>query len=299
MAETSQLGPGIRVHTSDFYQTNCVLLGGGAIRPRSGAAASAAPRALVVVDPGVTPEDLTAVRSLAVGASQVTVGFTHTDFDHVIGWRELSPRAVIAHPLAATRDPGPLRAEVAAFDARSGVARKVIWDYPPQALFESPQELTASDLAGLDLRLYPAPGHTGDSAFFVFPEQALLIAGDYLSDLFFPIIYASALAYRESLRLARSLMETYGVESLVPGHGAPARSAREMKARLHDDTAYIDELISLANGVLARGLTLEQTCALGMRMRFRGKRISDGLARNHEDNVRLAYAELKAARAAG
>src|SRR5262249_4411154 len=69
-----------------------------------------------------------------------------------------------------------------------------------------------------------APGHTDDGLIVSFPDEHLLVVGDYLSALEIPGVYDSVAAYRTTLQDLAGVIERERPLYVGGGHGRPATS---------------------------------------------------------------------------
>lgn len=211
MRRAGDTGGVAEVFTSRYLQTNAVVVD--------------LPGGRVLVDSPYFPDELAGLP----GVDRLFA--THAHFDHLLG-RLAFPGA----PLLAARDtagalPGTAARELAAEDARRYVARDRALD------------LTGAEgVDGLDgTELIPtAPGHTGDGCAVWIEDEALLIAGDHLSDVEIPLLsWAGSL---DGYRAALDRLEPYvrRARLVVPGHGSPADGAAAL-ARLEEDRRYLSD----------------------------------------------------------
>ena len=100
------------------------------------------------------------------------------------------------------------------------------------------------------MTFYLTPGHTKDSMMVVVWQIGLCIAGDYLSNVEFPLIYDSSMAYEDTLEKLPSIHDRNWFTRLVPGHGDPALTINEWLHRRTESLSYIYALReSIATGV--------------------------------------------------
>jgi glyoxylase-like metal-dependent hydrolase (beta-lactamase superfamily II) len=109
---------------------------------------------------------------------------------------------------------------------------------------DHPVEQDGQTLIFGDLKLtgYTAPGHTNDGLFTIVESAGLFIAGDYLSDVEFPYIYDSSLAYEATLGKLERMMDRHPFTLLVPGHGEAADGRSELERRREESLKYIHNM---------------------------------------------------------
>ena len=230
----TQVADGVWVHTSQFMQSNAVVVQG-----RAG---------VLLVDPGVTGAELACLADdLDELGLPVVAGFsTHPHWDHLLWHARLGapPRHATARCAAAVRerlsDPGAM-ARVATMipadlvdevpldllGAVTGLpagATQVPWDGPAVRVLEHQAH---------------APGH---AALLI--EGGVLVAGDLLSDLLIPILDLNGTAepVEDHLAALRGLEEVADeVAVVVPGHGSVG-GADQVRLRIDQDRAYVRSL---------------------------------------------------------
>ena len=264
--------PHLWVAQSRFWQTNAGLwLNGG--------------RACLI-DPGVYPDEIAALARFVAGQDVVsrTIVLTHSHWDHILGPERLPGAQVVAHASFSTCVLGNEgQAWVERWEAREGIARGRPFVAPqPDVAFEDEMTLRVGDLS---LRLIHAPGHTADQLVVYHPESATLWAADTLSDLEPPYLSHSLAAYERTL----TRLSTLEVRLLVPGHGSPTTDARQIRARLSEDAAYLAELRDRVARAVRGGRAAAETVALCADMRYR---LPEENAGPHRMNVETAYLEL-------
>ncbi len=223
-----EVRPGVRVWSHALYQTTTTVVTG-----RGGAC--------LVIDPAITAADLEGLardlRNLGLAAA---AGFaTHPHWDHVLWCRALGdvPRFAAAEAVEVGRRmrdrlwaeaeaaaPGHDASRFARLMALDGRHACVPWPGPPVAV---------------TVHAGHAPGH----AALLLPAQAVLVAGDMLSDVEIPLLDLEASDplgdYRKGLeRLAAAARPATVV---VPGHGSVG-DRRELGRRLDADRRYLDDL---------------------------------------------------------
>ena len=79
-------------------------------------------------------------------------------------------------------------------------------------------------MGGFDWQAHHAPGHDMEALVFHCPEARILISGDALWQDGFGIVFAEVLGTGEGLKATRATLDMIGglgVETVIPGHGAP------------------------------------------------------------------------------
>ena len=282
MTPWTDLGGGVLVRQSAVFWMNSALL--------------LDPGHAVLVDPGVLPSELEdladAVR--AAGPRTVSIVFTHSHWDHVLGRPWWPAAATVGHARLAAelrRDAGAILAEASGHAARAGET----WDRGFQAFAP---DLVVEDERSLALgpwRLVPreAPGHCDSQISAHLPDRRLLLAGDLLSDLEIPWLDREPAAYRRTLERIGMLAGAGEIETLVPGHGAIARGRTAVLERLHRDLGYLDSLVAEVRAAREAGLALEEAQARLAALDYPGKGAADPMDDVHRENVRIAWQRME------
>ncbi|MCR4404047.1 MAG: MBL fold metallo-hydrolase [Candidatus Acetothermia bacterium] len=242
-----------------------------------------------LVDPGVFPEEIEALARFLEerGAPPEVIVLTHSHWDHLLGPERFPGVKIIAQAnyLAAIsgRAADEIPWQIEEWAAEHGIDRPQPFSLPePDETFGEMLELAVGELA---LRLVHAPGHAVDQAVVYEPESATLWAADMLSDLEIPFVSHSLSAYEETL----AMLSAWEVRVLIPGHGQPTASKREIRSRLEEDRAYLAELRARVLQAVREGLTVGEAVRLCADMPYRHPQENIG---PHRLNVESAYLEL-------
>ncbi len=260
----------LTVFQSALFQTNSAVIEGDEF--------------VLVVDPTWLPQEVEEiaqhVRSIRARRDLYLL-FTHSDFDHILGYGAFPEAATIASR-AFVDNPNTERnvQAVRAWDGEYYVQRPYAVSYPEITIAAASdgQELVLGETR---LTFYEAPGHNPDGLLTVIEPHGILIAGDYLSDIEFPYIYQSSAAYEETLGKLDGILEQHTVRVLVPGHGQVATDQAQMRERQRHSFEYIRELRShLAAGDQAAVDAMIAGCAFPL-----------GMESFHEGNQKLMREE--------
>jgi len=202
---------------------------------------------VLVVDPCWLPHEVREIRSYVDGCKgdrPLYLLFTHSDYDHIIGYGAFPEATVIASQAMRDRtlaDQAAIVEQVHAFDDEYYITRDYPTAYPAIDLaYATDGEQLA--LGSTVLTFYQAPGHNPDGMFTVVEPIGLLIAGDYLSDVEFPYIYHDSRAYERTLSKLDRIMARHRIILLMTGHGHMTDDRKEMERRQREALAYIAEL---------------------------------------------------------
>ncbi|CAI6078754.1 MBL fold metallo-hydrolase [Cohnella sp. JJ-181] len=202
---------------------------------------------VVVADPCWLPREVGEIRTFTdsvKGDRQVVLLFTHSDYDHIIGWGAF-PDAVVVASGSFARSPASERErnleQIRDFDDQYYLKRDYEIAYPKtdHAMDGDGAELP---LGNARLVCYQAPGHNADGMMTVVEPHGILILGDYLSDAEFPFIFHDSRQYEETLLKLDAILERHEIKLFVPGHGTPTSDPSEILSRRDADLRYIREL---------------------------------------------------------
>ena len=231
-----QVADGVLIHTSEFCQSNAVVVQG-----RAG---------VLLIDPGVLGDELTDLANdLRQQGQPVVAGFsTHPHWDHLL-WHEglgAAPRYGTARCAAS------VRAQLSDARAKARIAEQLI---PPDIAGQVPLDLLGL-ITGLpagtaripwhgpQVRIIEHQAHAPGHAALLIEERGVLVAGDMLSDVLIPMLDLNDTAdpiedYLAALRLLEGAAGDLDV--LVPGHGSIG-GADQVRARIDQDRAYVHAL---------------------------------------------------------
>ncbi len=221
--------PAVTVFQSALFQTNSTVVQTADM--------------VLVVDPNWLPDEVLEIRQFVenVRAGRpVWLLFTHSDYDHVIGFgafpgaKVICSRAMLQNPAKAE-----ILQQIHQFDHDYYVNRPYPVIFPEKADFEVFRDATLFKLGGTKMTFYLAPGHTADGIVCVIWHLGLCIAGDYLSNIEFPFIYHSSFEYEKTLEKFAKIHDKTWFVRLVPGHGDLSPSIQDWLERRNDGLAYI------------------------------------------------------------
>ena len=247
---------------STLYQTTTLELRRGADR--------------LLVDPGISPWEIDeVVSSTADPVTQVLV--THADWDHVMALGVLADAQVTASTGAAER--------IRSGEARASIEKESVEAYIPYVALdalhceqevEPPADVTLGPWSAV---CRPGRGHTDDGLITLFPEERILVIGDYLSELEIPFAHSSVADYQQTIHTLIGVIERERPEFVVVGHGKPHTSDRALQIA-DEDLDYVEALLAFAQA----GCPADQ--AERIAVPFRGGGPYDRVA--HGANVKVA-----------
>lgn len=202
---------------------------------------------LLLVDPNWLPIEIDNIRQIvrnSQGDKPLYLLFTHSDYDHIIGYQAFPDATVIAsQALVDNPDKTSILKQIKDWDDENYIKRSYSIEYPKVDIIikEDAQQLKVGHTV---LTFYLAPGHNTDGIFTIVESLGIWIVGDYLSNIEFPYIYHSSYAYEDTLKKVLTILEKHAPKVLVTGHGDVALSSQEILQRQKDAFAYITSLRS-------------------------------------------------------
>jgi len=227
---------GLTVFTSALYQTTSTFV--------------ETPRAVFLIDPCWLPYEIEQIRNFVqsrIKQRKLYLIFTHSDYDHILGYRAFPDARVIASRKFATLPYKDVQVRKAIdFDQEHYITREYPIEYPDVDI-EIDKDGKALHYSGNVATFYQAPGHTVDGMFIVFEPMGVLIAGDYLSDIEPPLIEHDLGAYRRTLAKVDRILRLHQIKYMVPGHGSVSTDTSEVLRRRDESIEYLDDLESAMN----------------------------------------------------
>lgn len=220
--------PNVTIFQSALFQTNSTVVRTDDV--------------VLVVDPAWLPQEVAQIREYVdyiKGNRSVFLIFTHSDYDHLIGYRAFTPDKVFTtEALINNPQKDDIMAQMVGFDQQYYIRRSYPLEYPA-ADFMVYRDGVQYRHGNTRMAFYLTPGHTADSMMVVIWQLGLCIAGDYLSNIEFPFIYHSSVAYEQTLEKLPQIHDRNWFTRLIPGHGDPALSIADWLHRRTESLAYI------------------------------------------------------------
>jgi hydroxyacylglutathione hydrolase len=203
---------------------------------------------VLVVDPTWLPQEIEEIEqrvSRIRGSKPLYLLFTHSDWDHVIGYRAFSDAITIgSHRTHANPGREAILEQIHDFDARYYIRRNYEIAYPSIDVVVD-QDGQHLQVGGTSLTFFLSPGHSACGVFTVVEPIGLFLAGDYLSDLEFPYIYDGSMAYEQTLEKVSKILDEHRIQVMVPGHGNATTDTEEIRHRHQASKEYISTLRGL------------------------------------------------------
>ncbi|SFL80266.1 MBL fold metallo-hydrolase [Salibacterium qingdaonense] len=221
----------VTVFQSDLYQTTSTVV--------------VTKDMILIVDPTWLPGEIEAIRQHVAendGGQHKYLFFTHSDFDHIHGWKAFPEAVTIASRGFVDRtNKKKILQEAQDFDDYYYIERSYPVEYPQIDIIIDHDEQTIKK-ENTSVSFYLAPGHQADGVFAVIDELGILIAGDYASDVEFPFIHHDSEAYKHTVNKLEKVVDEKNIKLLIPGHGKCTTDRDEMRDRIGDSRWYIETL---------------------------------------------------------
>jgi hydroxyacylglutathione hydrolase len=253
----------------------------------------------VLVDPGVLPSELDdladAVRT--AGPKTVSIVFTHSHWDHVLG-RPWWPQAVtVGHAWLGDelrRDAAAILAGATEHAARFGETwSRGFQPFEPDLVvndgYVRSRDERETVLGPWRLMLREARGHCDSQITVDLEERRLLFAADLLSDREIPWLDRNPAYYRHTLTQIATRTGFGQIDTLVPGHGSIARDGEEAHERVRRDLHYLDTMEIGVRKAYRAGRSIEETQAQLAAMDYLGKGAAYPMDEVHRENVRITW----------
>ncbi len=200
---------------------------------------------LLLVDPNWLPNEIAFIHHYISGidsGQEKYLVFTHSDYDHIIGYGKFKEYQTIASKnFVENANKESILEQIQAFDDEYYIARSYVIEYPPiNKVIEQDSEIW--QLHGDEYLFFQASGHNPDGIIFWNKTKGILVLGDYLSNIEFPFVDHSFEEYHKTLDTIEEILQTKEVQILITGHGDFTTSPNEMNQRLEDSRSYLNEL---------------------------------------------------------
>jgi glyoxylase-like metal-dependent hydrolase (beta-lactamase superfamily II) len=238
-AAIQDLGEGVWQFQAPLWQTNSLLV--------------LADGEALLCDPALAPEEIAGIRSKVGRRTEGTLHLliTHGDFDHVCGIPYFAGAEVVAGEETALRiESGSVIEEIRGAGAEWG------FEWRTDGLRVDRVVAAGTELACGAFRVaaFDAPSHGREGLAFVLPEQGILLPGDHLSAITYPLLAESPRRAAAACERLLEALDRFELRWVVPGHG-PALSVDEARAIAEADLAYLRALAEAARGALGEALS--------------------------------------------
>jgi hydroxyacylglutathione hydrolase len=262
----------VTIFQSALFQTNTVVV--------------RMPDCVILVDPAWLPNEVASIKQYIdsiKGMDPLFLVFTHSDFDHILGYGAFQADKVITS-VFFQENPNKEKSieDIHKFDQEYYITRPYPITYP-RTDFIVYRDGAQFRYGQTKMSFFLTPGHTSDSMMMLVWNLGLCVAGDYLSDIEFLFIYQSSVHYLTTLDKITSIHDNNFFTRLIPGHGNPALEINDWLNRRTESMAYI---LAVRESI-ATGSTFDEE-TLWERYKFPLLQ-----KRYHEDNVRLMKLEYE------
>ncbi|MBL7815478.1 MAG: MBL fold metallo-hydrolase [Saprospiraceae bacterium] len=199
---------------------------------------------ILLVDPNWLPREIAEIQLHILDRMKATqkpvwLLFTHSDYDHIIGYNAFSAlvEGVIAsRAFVENMEQVSILEQIKQFDDEYYITRGYPIEYPSVSYIVENDEQVLT-IGQTKLTFWTASGHNPDGIFTLVNQT--LILGDYLCDVEFPYIYYSSWAYQESLNKIEHISQNYDIQVFINGHGNPTTKKKEIIRRKEEALEYI------------------------------------------------------------
>jgi len=200
---------------------------------------------IIIVDPNWLPAEIQFIRDFIdkkYAGKPLYLLFTHSDYDHIIGWKAFPEATVIASEAFENNDNKQMIInQIKKFDDSYYIKRNYEILYPVCDIAIK-SDTSILKIGSTELHFFHAPGHVSDGLFVIIPELKIWITGDYLSNIEIPMIDHDYDAYVDTIKKALEISQKFEIDYLITGHGDMATVQEEISRRITNDTEYLQNL---------------------------------------------------------
>ncbi|MGK0388691.1 MAG: hydroxyacylglutathione hydrolase [Maribacter sp.] len=241
---------------------------------------------ILLVDPNWLPIEIEFIEKYIyeiIGNKEQYLLFTHSDYDHIIGYKKFKNYTTIASAnFVNNKEKEDVLNQINKFDDEYYISRDYKIEYPEiNKRIKGNNELL--NIESDEYVFYQATGHNKDGLIIYNKSKQILIVGDYLSNIEFPYIYDSVKNYKETLLKLEKIINTLPIKILITGHGDYTSDKKEMKNRIVESRNYIEEL---ENSIIHQ----REFDVSKIYPRYKFPIIMNQF---HQNNIKLATKELK------
>lgn len=200
---------------------------------------------LLLIDPNWLPREIEFIRQYIEsigGQKEKYLLFTHSDYDHIIGYGKFKNcQTIAAENFVLNPDKKAILEQINTFDDQYYIKR----NYPivyPEIKIPIKGDNVKLKIKTDEYIFFQGVGHNKDGLITFNASRKILIVGDYLSNIEFPYVYESFKEYKNTLNKLQDLMEANDIRILIPGHGDCTNDKTEMLERIETSRAYIQAL---------------------------------------------------------
>ena len=199
---------------------------------------------ILVVDPNWLPIEIAQIRYHTEGLARKTqkpvwLLFTHSDYDHIIGYHaftDIAAGVIASRAFVENLGQVAILEQIKQFDDEYYIKRHYPINYP-SVTYIVENEGQVLKIGETELTFFHATGHNPDGIFTI--VNNVFIAGDYLCDVEFPYIYHSSWAYQDTLNKIESILQQFDIQLFISGHGNPTTEKSEILRRKEEALEYL------------------------------------------------------------
>jgi glyoxylase-like metal-dependent hydrolase (beta-lactamase superfamily II) len=200
---------------------------------------------LLLIDPNWLPGEIEFIHQYIEsisGKREKYLLFTHSDYDHIIGYGKFKNYQTIASEnFILNPDKKAVLEQINTFDDQYYIKRNYPIEYPGISMPIKGDHFNLK-IKSDNYIFSQGVGHNKDGLITFNASKNILIVGDYLSNIEFPYVYESFKEYKNTLNKLQKIMETNIIGVLIPGHGDFTKEKKEMLERINDSRTYIHAL---------------------------------------------------------
>jgi hydroxyacylglutathione hydrolase len=197
---------------------------------------------VLIIDPNWLPQEVQTIRNFVDKIKMdkpIYLYFTHSDYDHIIGYQAfVEAKVIVSKAFAENREKQNILEQINAFDDEYYIKRNYPIIYPKGDFLirENGEKLK---IGNTELQFFDAKGHNSDGLILWIKALGILVVGDYLSNVEFPYIYHSGTEYLATLNRVEAVVKTSELKYLITGHGDYTSDLLEIQKRFDDSYNYI------------------------------------------------------------
>ena len=241
---------------------------------------------ILIVDPNWLPIEIETIQAHVEkirNFKPIYLLFTHSDYDHIIGYRAFPEAKVIAsEAFQNNREKEKIITQINNFDDENYILRNYPIEYPTVDIIVS-GDFQKIEIEGIKFIFCQAVGHNSDGVFTLIPSLGIFIAGDYLCEVEFPFIYVSGTQYVEALEKAKKIIRQFEPKILIAGHGLFSNNKKEMLDRVKEAEKYIFEII----------FSIKNKIPFDLDSLLKKYHFPKNMLRAHEKNLEILQKELE------
>lgn len=220
---------GITVFESALYRTSTTMI--------------VLEKDIILIDPNWLPVEIEFLQQAVKKygpEKNLSMYFTHADFDHIIGYGAFPGAKTLADiNFINLADKSRIVNQIVDFDDQYYIHRPYPIVFPDIDTVIDSSPFAWNDVSN-PITFFLTPGHVSSGSAAVIQELGLCVAGDYLSNIEIPWVEYNFQTYKNTLELFQNILDNYHIDKLITGHGDIAIGAAEIQKRIYEDITYIN-----------------------------------------------------------